>query len=1522
MKIPLLSAVLALAAVASPPAAAALTDGVRQQPAPMLKSPSAPRGEFYVVVPAYDEIGDYSRAFYGTLQPSNGEISPIHYGNVFTNGDDYYVQGGAVRRGILYIPEFFYDADGMVTGSHTVRWKRFDLRRGCEMEPLVFGSDQNALNMFFYSMTYVEELDKFYGLALDLQTGSGNMLVEVDCSAETWSPAFIGNISGRLGGFFNNIVYNPEDSKLYSLKDNGTLYEIDPERCNAYEVMQYDDINEFFAFNEPFTGVAICYSPYDHAFLYVYRDYDAMTFRLISIDARTFEAMELSELYPRSYVSTIYCADAYAPDSNPDRVSGLEVEFSGTSLEGTFSCTLPLTDFCGETRYDRQLSLHASVDGVELPVLSGMPGATVSAPLQLSQGNHELVVYAADGSKEGAKSRIGFYTGQDIPLPPSDLRLKGGVLSWEAPAASGVNGGDIDASKLVYNVYVNGALFNASPITTTSVPFSFTEKIQYRSEVTVIAIADGTASAPAAPLTRVLGRGDDLPAAYTPTESEADLFDTVNVNADKYAFTYTTDGTEKGFKVFTNDYTVAPDDWLFLPPVYIDSPDELYDLSFIYRNATGNTMHIDNLDVCIGSDPLPEAMTAEIYSHEARNTTEETRIDTRFSVPHAGTWFIGFHSRPGDNNRYRGVWLRDFSISAGKSSVKAPADPADVTVAGAPLGAKEVTVAATLPTKAIDGSELQAETEVALTLSLGDDSVAKKGRPGEKVTMSLPVDESGIYFVTLTPSAGQLEGIGRIHRVFAGIDTPLPPANVKGTVSADNLSVTLTWDAVPSTGVNGGYVDTSKVSYDIYTQSSTGASLVANAGNALTYTYSLPAGTVPTNINVGPVAVNESGTSTGGIFFSDLLGEPYNVPMKEEFGSTKFDCMRWTFNETAPYENVRWEHCTTTNGLGIGDPTFGIVGGLLAVPTAPGSVEGELMVPKACTLHATSPMVKIRYWNYPGVAAMQLWGRSASDQQPSFIAEITPTGESRAWEEWCAPLPEEFCGQGWVQINLRISIPAGGFMLIDSYAITQDVDYDFGIGSLTVPYSVILGDHARCDVTVVNAGDEPTGGNLKIELLSDGKSVDSEEITIGRLASGDTYEHSASFAITEAYWDSSRMEIRATACSNDDTNPSNNEAVAEFILFDNAIPTVHDLRAERSGAAVNLTWSAPEGKTRAPESFENVTPLLTTDRIGVWQNIDLDGKAPFKIDGLSWPGDNLPCAWQAFNAEAMGTASDPRLSPHTGRQMLIARSCEFNENEKPYQSSDWLISPEVKGGTEVNFWMNCISAQYKETIELWYSSTGTRLDKENAVYDSEGHMTGCGDFRKICNFTKSGDETWELCKATLPADARYFAFVYASFGNFMAMIDDVIYTPAADLPVAIDSYDVVFIPEGGEASTVASGVETAGFTLKESSPKAGNYHVAVNVEDNGNLFSGALSNPAPVGVNGVESVDGGTAVFIGGGKGCVLIGGASGMSYSIADTTGRIIAAGTVTSDRMTTRLPAGIYIVTTGGSRAKIRVR
>ncbi|MDE7160917.1 MAG: hypothetical protein K2O24_08780 [Muribaculaceae bacterium] len=1455
-----------------------------------------PVGTVYGVITA--QMGEDSRPFWGLFDLAEAIVNPVYTGSVYANSD-YELQAGAVRDGILYIPDYHQN---MVTNEVEIVWKRVNINTGDVLEPLSFGGDTNA---YCYSLTYDSDNDRFVGLGMDIFTGAQGNLVIFDCKQTPMKPQLLGNVGGREGDFMAGIAYNPADGMVYGLKDNGGFYMIDPDWMETTLVKRFDPDNEWFMIPQFPMSTPLVYSPRDKAFVTVCINYDTRRVVLGFLDSETYDAVEGYDLFPTSYVASLWCADKYAVDEAPDAPFLTDINFEGPSLSGTVTLTAPGTTFAGEPATGN-IVLNLALNGETVYESTFAPAEQRVVSLDVKEGFYTANLTAWFESDPKAVSPAAtqlMYVGHDIPLAPAGLEYKDGVLSWNAVSGEGTHKGYVDAAAITYDVWMDGVHQNAEPVSGTSMQITLPDSPRVV-DLTVTANANGKTSEHSAKLSKVLGHGMQLPAAFTPTEEEAALFTTFNADGDEHEFNYVIYEGEGCFRVRTGYYYQKPNDWLFLPPVRIDDTQSLYKLALNYVNTYRQDNGYDDMEIWIGNDATPGAMSRMIYSHTARVTQTPLDIEAPFSVDAAGSYVIGIHACADYNSssQYRGVDIKNLSVSAIEgSSVKAPAD-AMVDLKGADKGELSADVTLTAPTTDITGAPLASGTPLSVKLTNGENSVSLSALPGETATGRIALSKNGFNEVVVTPSNSYGEGIPRIYRVFAGLDKPASPRALKSKVADDNMSLVLTWEA-PDRGVNGGYVDPSALVYNVFIQGSAGNNTFIGTTSGTTFTYESTE-TNQSRPSFGITASNALGETSDPVYIADYIGRPHELPMNEEFNNAGFSYPGLWWNDVNDSFGAEWNSVNNLDGLGMGDPVFVDNGGLSCVNLGGAQRgRGKILASKFTTKNVPAAAVEIVYWDYPGAGDMELWVRSASNQEERKLASITPERSGASWKTWSVPLPAEMMEEGWVQANLVCSLSGSQNCVMDAYRVVQNIEYDFKVLDLTAPYNVFVGETANCSVKTVNSGKEPMGATLVLDLLSDGNVVATQSWNIGRTAPGNTYERNFGFEMKTEY-SGTKMQVRATIESDDDQIQANNVEVTPFMLTDCVVPTVRDLAASASeNGKVNLTWSRPDTSYGDFESFEKIPTFGVTDVINGWLNVDRDGLPEFPIEALRWEGDDKPCAWTVFDAEEKGTMSDERMAPRSGSQMLIARSVMYNEGvDEPVQNSDWLISPEVVGGTVVDFWLNTISSQYSETVAIYYSTTDRNPES----------------FVKGRNFTKTGSESWEHVKWTLPEDAKYFALVYESWGTFAAMIDDITFTPAAKSQWTVNSYDIWHFADD-QLSLVAEGVLTEGAEV--DSRKDGLYYVTVNADRGEGVFASPLSNGVFVASSGIEGVEAGDGV-IGAGRGFIFIGGHAGERIEIYALDGRLVAAVANAADRETIDLPAGLYTVKAGRAAAKVLVK
>lgn len=1464
-----------------------------------VRSAEMPGG--HIMATSMNGLGD--EGYLGTLSNvdlTKGNLTAVARGMEFVNGEFYYLQDMALRDGVVYIPNFGQD---MITGDMSVTWKRFEATTGRRLDDLVFGIGDFA---FCYALTYDNDADLFYGLAVDLATFAYGQLVEINPA--TWGTRLIGNVGGQQGDYMASLAYNPADRQLYGIKDNGVMYTVDAKTAATFEVKVFEDYEDYII-PEVQSAQPMVYSPTDHCFVTVVPNNDLMLHQLAYLNTAdgTLDAYQGEPLPQGCFITGLVCTDEYAPDNAPAQPAITSVNFNGPALEGTFSWTAPATLFDGSP-LTGTLTMTLDVDGTQVWATPAQPGASGTAPLTLAQGLHTLQLRAAtaDGTAGPASERT-LYTGHDNPLPPTGVQLDGMILHWNTPEGA-AHSGYLDMDAITYDIYMAGVKVNDRPVADNWYAIDI-EGEPRRVSITVRAVANGAQSDHSKAISRVIGSPIELPASFTPTRSEANLFQVYDANADGNEFHYFEKDGKEYFGIGTEQYWQKPDDWFILPAIDFADPDARYSLTFDYSNYYTAPLHLDDLEIWLGDEPSPQYMTNLIYSHEALKTADDTTVAVDFGVPEGGRWFIAFHSKAPASGSYRGIRLRNIAVALDQAaSALAPGEATGLTITPAPMGALQATVTFTAPLTAINGTALNTAEAIEYTLVCGDHSAHASAMPGQEVSMTVGVPENGDNKFYLTPStASQGKGVAQLAKAWVGIDVPVAPANVCQSVSADNMSITLSWDA-PTEGQHGGYVDPAGISYKIYLFNGVEYK-VYDRTEECSYTFTATTAAQQA-YQVAPVAMNDFGQSDAPVYAYDILGRPHDVPMLEEFGSSSFDYLPWKFNTEGQYSSSPWNSVSNMNGLGIGDPTLNM-GAMSCMHLGQGAGVGELISPKATTALYDNIRVRVRYWQYAHAAKMELWGRTDTNPEYVLLASETP-GTQQKWVDWDTVLPDAFTGCGWTQFRLRAYLDGSddAYCVVDAFGVLPDVENDFMVQDLTGPTEPSVGDEPVYSVTVKNSGLEMNTASLLVELLADAQPVASQTVAIGRTDAGRTYSRSFTFPMLIEYLGAQALSVRATVTADSDQVPTNDCAEISLRLLDNVLPTVTDLEASRlpDGSGAALAWSEPDTQYGQQEGFEIMPAMkVGADKIGRWTNIDRDGLVPFGIDGLPWEGNLEPCGWMVFDAQAMGVMNDPRLRPHSGKQMILARSIAYELGDEMPQASDWLISPRVAGGTSVSFWFNTLSPDYAETVGIWVSKT---TDDPAA-------------FTMQQPFTKSGEEAWEKVTFRLPDNARYFAFEYRSIGMFGAMLDDIEFTPYELDRWQIASYRVYRTPDNeGVRTLAAQGVGALSWQDTGVEKSSGiTYHVTAVVADGeGNLYEGAPSNAAHIDAASVENP--GTAnMRIAAGHGRVFVSGCHASEIALYSPDGKLLAVAPVRDGKAEAAAAPGLCIVKAGQTVAKVRV-
>ena len=1503
------------------------TPVISQRPANILRSPENPRGHLYGVVNRYNDMEYNYQAFVASFDMNSGKMNPLHYGAVFCPfvGDQYTLQTNTYRKGSIICPG---SAQQLGEGMQ-IYIDEVDLQTGETIARHTLNTDCDT-----YSITYSPDEDVFYALAFDYISEKFNYLLRIDPNND-WQVLNLGNLQEQGTAWLNAIVYNISDKTLYIFDTYGLVYSVE-QNGGDFRVIEAGAFDQTGALWSEGDCGQICYSPSDEMYLAVYRDNSIKANRLLYINPDTFEIIEGAVLaqQERPYITSIFVTDDFAEPDAPEIVADPVISFTDNNLSGNISFVAPEYTYVGVALGSTPVKVVATVDGKEVYNQTVSAKQAISLPLTLEEGYHELVIVSYNGEFASPKRTVNFYTGFDAPKTPENVALDIDKLTWTKPGNVGKHQGYVDVNDITYNVYLNGVKQNAEPITAEE--FVITRPaVQDLCEISVEAVSHGHAS-DAASLNEVVGKAYELPFFQMPNQVESKAYRTVNNNRDNRVWFWTDESATAGSDMYgwamSVGYETAADDWLIFPAINFPSADIPYSLEFDLAGMMVGMITTEGYEIYLGKQPTIQSMLNGInVVKEPYYLTDDTfqHHTYTFAVPEAGEYYIALRINSTKDTEPSGMGLlvNDFKVAAldGKSAA-IPGEPTDVVIAPNLDGEQYFVFTANIPTLDITGKPLPADDEVTITVTAGDVTRTVSGKPGEKVSVEVGVTNDGFANIHVTPSNANGNGYTRAYRSYVGIDVPLCPTNIHATMSADNMTMHYTWTAPGTVGWNNGPVKPEEVYYKFYTR----------AGISLAYidqTYDTkydftPYGTEAASqaaTLAGVSANNVAGESRNSIFYQDEVGKPYELPIVEEFGTTRFDYGPYRQYTEGDCAMSSIENVGNMNGVGIGDPIF-VQGGIVAYCVGY-TTDSRFVLPKVTTSGIAKTMFGLRYWDYAEAPeSVQIYARRYGNEEEKFVGEFKFNRPAKGeWVDAAIALPEEYNNCPWIQIRVGAYLRGGEdhmneYLLFDNYSIYPDIDYDLKVFNMTGKTQVTPGETAIYQVTVVNGGLERTNGNLEVTVeTEDGEVLAESKAVIPMLNASQVFEFEAPFELTGKFANYKNLNVIAKVTSDIDDNLNNNSKVINVNVMNSSLPVVSDLKAEKSEAGATLTWSTPEGQYGDFENFENLTPFEVTEQIGSFTNIDLDGLYPAPLENgsvkLEWEGCYQPQGWTVVNLEDLNMMNDSRIYPYSGKQVLMARSGWF-EQDKPVQSSKWLISPEVAPGSEVSFFASTLSSGDYEYIEIWGSETTPQLDPERAT------LTRNGSFRRLKAWSKVGSETWEPFNWKLENRYKYFALRYCSYDGLALVLDDLTFTPANLINHDITHYSVYRSVNGAEPELIATDLKSTSYVDdKWDNNYTTDYYVLAHANYANTVKAGPKSNIATIiGINSVGEINGDS--FIAGGKGEVRIDGFQGEEVVIANADGKVVVKATVNAPQAHYALPAGIYVVTCGKSTAKVVVR
>ncbi len=960
-----------------------------------------------------------------------------------------------------------------------------------------------------------------------------------------------------------------------------------------------------------------------------------------------------------------------------------------------------------------------------------------------------------------------------------------------------------------------------------------------------------------------------------------------------------------------NGTVEANNDWLISLPVHL-LPGVNYTLSYEEGFALSSGKE-DQFAIYYGTTPEVSALTTAVVPAHAVTVRDFTEKKTDFTVPAEGYYYFGLHCTS-EKAKSGNLKVCNFAIKESTEDIVPPA-AGKLEVTPAPLGELKATVKYTAPTLNANGEALSSLTKVVVTTNWAFKTELTDVVPGGEYTFeTTDVYNNPYNRFEAVAYVGDVAGDATLLTdMFFGLDTPLPPTNVKAVMSDDFKTVTVTWDPVGPVGEKGGYVDTSKLTYYVFDAfgSYYDPALAVTTETSATFDYSdvVEQDFVAYQVTAGVDEYYSLDASSNIL----VIGQPEQLPFYESFADARYSQM-WVVDPAGQgqvmqgtvYDNELQTNADADEGV---EPEYlnshdADNGFYFFMPIDKNASYGFYST-KISIKDAANPVFEFWYQGKGSVIDATL-GVDGGEMQAVHSIDLkeNPTDDWTLARIDLAP----YKSANYIQVGVMMraihntdeniwSVPFDNMRVIDLK------DEAIRVSASKIPDAVAAGEEIPVTLTIENIGTkELTDAQMAVRVDGD----DFEPVATGALAPGKVF--TAKAVIPTSLLSEDKVEVEAVAKANTaDSGISFDKSVA--VKFP-AYPMPTDLYGLQNSEErhVALTWSAPDytDLTQAKvvnEDFENPEyEPFTYDDFAGFTFVDMDGQVNYSfLKDVNNPYRSMPMAYQLFNPDKAGVPASylPDCPTHSGESMLVAWSCEG-------QNANLLISPELTGAEQtITFWARgfTIANYMNETFSFWISDT----DKEVKSFTQ---------FKDFANYdaTNLVPEDWTEFSITVPAGTKYFGILHDAYDSYALFLDDFIFETAGVLPADTELIGYNVHVDGKHHANVQEAAH------KHEPEENGTYEYRVTAVYN----NGESRATAPFSVeynakqNGVLEISEGVSIE------CVdhvlTVTAPQGTPLVVADIQGRILAKGVTT---LTATVPAnGLILVTAGNATTKVAVK
>ncbi len=1066
---------------------------------------------------------------------------------------------------------------------------------------------------------------------------------------------------------------------------------------------------------------------------------------LYEVDTTTGAATEIGAFPNNEEMAVLYVPTPLAEDGAPAAVTDLTALFADGQTTGHVSFTMPTETFGGGA-LTGEVSYTISVNGTDATRGKALPGAKVTEQVATAGGDTKIVVVCSNDAGTSPNAKCAQWVGYDEPKAVTDLAInldgKTAKLSWAAPT-EGEHGGYM--GHVTYDVV---RYPDSVAVATGLVATAYSETLPdgplkaYSYEVTPV---NGTVSGNGVRSGSVVaGKALDTPyrCAFD-TQSDFDIYTVIDANNDGNTWEYDPDG---GAALAMGASKSSSDDWLLTPPINMKAG-HIYSIAFKARNGMGEWVP-EKFSVAYGEGADPTAYTTLIDTQTLKSD-KYAEYSRQITPDKDGEYRFGFHYVSDAKAFLMTIDSIDIEDVA---SERGPEAPTALVATAAARGQLAATVSFKAPVKDIKGAALTSLSRIEVWR---DDSVLVKtvASPAPGAALSVSDEHAHNGFNKYDVVAYNADGNGKRASVtvFVGIDTPYAPLSATLVDNADG-TLLLTWQAPLSKGVNGGYVDISKLTYNIYTVAADGSGLQLVKEGVSGDSHTIADADQDGDQRLTAYAVAAVSANGQGDYVTSnniVVGEAYTLPFKESLPGGYLENKMWWSDKTGSYA------FGSSTDLAYDDDK-----GCVFWRADKSGDQAWLNSGKISLGKAKSPKLVFRY--YASANKGNESTLTAEIVAPSGKRTVAHTinykdmGSLAGWQTVVVDL-DAYKQLPYITLSFHATAKTASAladqpeMAIDRIEVYDVAAHDLCV-TLASPTTASVGHVTNNTVRAYNRGSQPATG-YTVRLYNGDKEIAS---TPGTDIPAYGY---AEFTLpyTPVVADGAQLSLTAYADYAADANTDDNTSDVQTVKLQQPdYPAVTDLALSGN----NIEWTAPEVSAAAvTEDFESYEPFVIDDFSAKWTCIDGDQKATYTFGRNHFTNEGKLMAFITFNPKELGIDTDDRafLKPHSGNQFIA----DFNAMGAT--CDDWLVSPELSGKAQtVSFWAKGLTEQYSETFEVYYSTT----DNTTAAMQLVKGAT-----------TVAGGNTWTQYEVELPEGARFFAIHVVSKDCFAFLLDDITYEP-------------------------------------------------------------------------------------------------------------------------------------------------